>query len=130
MLDASAVVEYLLRTEAGDRLRNAIEADDADLHIPALCDVEVVAAMREALRKRRLTYGRAAEALEIYGDLPILRHGHLHLTRRMFELRDNFSAYDAVYVTLAEDLGATLVTADLPLAAAVRRHVRIKAVTP
>lgn len=38
----------------------------------------------------------------------------------MLSLRDNFSAYDAAYVALAERLDATLVTADQPLARAVQ----------
>ena len=47
----------------------------------------------------------------------------------MLELRNNFSAYDATYVALAELLGGGLLTGDGPLAGSVRTHVRITLVT-
>jgi predicted nucleic acid-binding protein len=68
---------------------------------------------------------RAREALTDYLDLPLERHGHPHLVSRALELRGNFSAYDAVYVALAEGVGATLLTADRPLARATRRHTGV-----
>jgi predicted nucleic acid-binding protein len=49
-----------------------------------------------------------------------MRHGHQSLLTRVLELRENFTAYDAAYVALAEQLRANLLTADEPLARAVR----------
>lgn len=68
---------------------------------------------------------RASEALDDYRDLPITRHGHQSLLSRMLELRANFSAYDATYVSLAEHMNAGLVTADERLARAVDAHTAI-----
>ncbi|MCZ6878353.1 MAG: type II toxin-antitoxin system VapC family toxin, partial [Acidobacteria bacterium] len=80
-------------------------------------------ALRRALLAKRLSEKRATEALEDYLDLPLIRHGHLNLLERVLQLRDNFSAYDATYLSLAESLGAHFVTADDSLARAVRRHL-------
>lgn len=98
---------------------------DADLHVPALCDVEVVAALRRALLARSLTERRAREALADYRALPITRHGPEPFLERALALRHNFSAYDATYVALAEGLRAELMTADEALARAARSHVRL-----
>lgn len=68
---------------------------------------------------------RAEEALRDYVDLPLTRHGHLHLLARMLILRRNFSAYDATYIALAERLGARLVTTDQKLARAAERHLDV-----
>jgi predicted nucleic acid-binding protein len=117
VVDASAVAEYLLRTPAGERVERTIRT--------AVSDVEVAAALRKGLLSGRLGSRRAAEALEDYFDLPLIRHGHQLLVERALERRDNFSAYDAIYTALAERLGATLVTADERLAKAVRTHLGI-----
>jgi predicted nucleic acid-binding protein len=60
--------------------------------------------------------------------LPITRYPTLVLLRRGWELRHNFSAYDAMYVALAEAIGTRLVTADEPLANATRTHTALEVV--
>jgi predicted nucleic acid-binding protein len=95
------------------------------VHVPTLCDVETLAGLRRALLARALSLGRAEEALVDYLDLPLTRHGHQALLARMLELRDNFSAYDATYVALAECLGGELLTADDRLARALRALTRL-----
>lgn len=122
VVDASALVEYLLRTERGDEIRARVENPDADLHAPALCDVEVGAGLRRALLEGSMDETRSAEALRDYLDLPVARHAHTALLERVLSLRTNFSAYDATYVALAERLGADLLTADRPLRRAVTNH--------
>lgn len=123
MADASALVEYLLRTARAGAVAVTVTAPDADLHVPALCDVEVVAALRRALLARLLPEPRARDALEDYADLPLSRHGLTTLLPRVLALRHNLSAYDATYVALAEHLGAALLTADAALERAARRYV-------
>jgi predicted nucleic acid-binding protein len=103
-----------------------VRADGVDLHVPSLCDVEVVAGLRRAVLHRAVSGERAAEATRDYLDLPISRHGHSRLLTRILELRRNFSAYDATYVALAERLAAPLLTADEHLARAVRDHTEIR----
>lgn len=72
---------------------------------------------------------RALDAVEDYLDLPLTIHGHRTLVHRIVALRENFSAYDATYVALAERLGAALVTADQALIRAVRQHALVEVVT-
>ena len=126
--DASALVEYLLRTERGAAAEAILRDPGTDLHVPALCDVEVASVLRRGLLTDRLGPARAAEATADYRDLPLTRHGHLALLDRVLDLRANFTAYDAFYVALAERHAATLLTADRALARAVRRHVEVEVV--
>ena len=121
--DASALVDYLLGQS--DKVAAVVTDRGTDLHAPALCDVEVVAALRRALRLGLIDEPRAAEALQDHLDLPLVRHGHEPLLGRMLELRENFSAYDAAYLALAERLGAALLTTDQRLARAARTVSRI-----
>jgi predicted nucleic acid-binding protein len=118
VVDASALVEYLLRTPAGTALEAAITG--ADLHVPALCDVEVAAALRRGLLAGTLDLERAQLVLQDLAELPLTRHGHQLLLGRLLDLRQNFSVYDATYAALAERIGASLITADGGLARAVR----------
>jgi predicted nucleic acid-binding protein len=97
------------------RLREARE-----LHIPELCDIEVASALRRLVRSGQLTRTRVHEVVANYAALPLTRHRHLGLVPRVLELSDNFTAYDAAYVALAEQLGSALLTSDAALARAVR----------
>ena len=76
----------------------------------------------------RLSSARAEAALFDYMDLSITRHDHLALLPRILELKDNFTAHDASYVALAEELGATLVTTDGRLARATRTHTDVETI--
>jgi predicted nucleic acid-binding protein len=107
-----------------------VRASDIDLHVPALCDVEVAAAVRRALLRGLLTAERAVEAVDDYLDLPLTRHGHVTLLGGVLELRANFSAYDATYVVLAGRLGGSLLTGDRRLARAVRSHTEVPITGP
>jgi predicted nucleic acid-binding protein len=120
VVDASAILEYLLRTPAGLRLAPVLQDPDAVLNVPSLCDIEVASGVRGLLRGTKLSPSRAAQAMEAWLMLPVFRHGHTTLLSRILALRENFSAYDATYVALAEKLGATLVTADDALMRATR----------
>ena len=86
------------------------------LSAPHLLDVEVAQALRRYARDRLLTPREAAAALDNLRALDIERHGHEALLDRVWALRDNLTAYDAVYVALAEALGTTLITCDRKLA--------------
>jgi predicted nucleic acid-binding protein len=102
-----------------------VRSVDADLWVPALCDIEVAAGLRRALLQGLLSVERADLALGQYVQMPLTHHGHQVLLPRVLELRSNFSAYDACYVALAERLGAEILTADERLARAVRTHTAI-----
>lgn len=128
VVDASAVVELLLvRSAAGDIERHIV-AHDYMLHAPHLLDVEVLSALRRLVASREASFGRAVEALTDLSDLPVERYPHDLLIQSAWKLKDNFSAYDATYLALAELLtedGATLLTADAGFARATRKHSRV-----
>jgi predicted nucleic acid-binding protein len=125
-VDASALVEFLLRTGRLGPLEAVVTDTERDLDVPALCDVEVVSALRRATAAGRLEPERGEQAIAHYAALPLRRHGHLALLSRVFELRDRFSAYDATYVALAERLNASFLTGDERLARALRGNVAIE----
>jgi len=118
VVDASALVEFLLRTPRARALDPLLTDPDADLHVPALADLEVVSALRRVARRDPPSIPRLEQALGDYLDLPLTRHGPTSFLPRCFDLRDVLSAYDAVYVVLTEGLEASLVTADRRLARA------------
>jgi len=88
----------------------------------------VAAALRRLSRSGVLTEDRRDEALTDFVDLPLTRHGHVPLLTRVLALGENFSAYDAAYVALAERLEAVLLTADDRLAQAVAAHTSVAVV--
>jgi predicted nucleic acid-binding protein len=95
------------------------------MHAPHLLDVEVVQVLRRYALQGDISPERAQEALEDLADIPIRRYPHTLLMERVWELRESLTAYDAVYVALAELLDASLLTCDLGLAAAAPRSVPV-----
>jgi predicted nucleic acid-binding protein len=118
VLDASAVVELLLGTELGRWIAVRIADPALGLHAPHLMDVEVAQALRRYVQEGELDRGTARAALADLHSLDIERHAHEPLLDRVWALRENLTAYDAVYVALAEALDATLMTCDGGLARA------------
>ena len=118
VLDASAAVDWLLQTPAGRRIESRIYSRNETLHAPHLLDLEVVQVLRRLVRQGVVSAHRADEAVRDLLDLRISRYPHLVLLPRIWQLRHNFSAYDAAYIVLAEKLGAALVTRDARLASA------------
>lgn len=113
VLDASAVVEWLLGSERGQAVVAELRRDaDQLFQAPDLLDVEVVQALRRMARTRVLTDERAAGAVALLAELPIDRCPAGPLVGRMWTLRNNLSAYDAAYVSLAEALDCPLLTCD------------------
>lgn len=119
VLDASAAVELVLRTPAAPAIDVWVFASGRSIHAPHVLDVEVAQAIRRIVDRGLLDAARGAGALANLSDLPIKRYGHRPLLKRMWDLRNNLSAYDAAYVALAEAIGATLITGDARLARSV-----------
>jgi predicted nucleic acid-binding protein len=128
VVDASALLEFLLQTSVGVRVEARLFRDEDELHAPHLVDVEVVQGLRRLVRMDQVSSGRADEAIADLTDLDLYRHPHVDLLRRAWRLRDNISAYDAMYVSLAEAIEATIVTCDSPLAKARGRRTRIEVI--
>jgi predicted nucleic acid-binding protein len=131
VVDASAVTELLLGRPAAGTVARQLREHDFDLHAPQLLDVEVLTALRRVVAAGDASAERAGEAVADLRDLPVERYGHDALVRRIWELRQYFSPYDAAYVALAEtiaDDGAPLITADARLARAVGSHTRVRVI--
>ena len=126
VVDASAVTELLLQTRRGAGVERRLYRRDEVLHAPHLLDVEVLSALRRLVHGGHVRAGRAKEAIEDLALLPVLRHGHVDLAARVWKLRQNVTAYDAVYLALAESLDATLVTCDRPLSTAPGHSARVE----
>ncbi|HEU5411681.1 MAG TPA: type II toxin-antitoxin system VapC family toxin [Candidatus Acidoferrales bacterium] len=125
VLDASAAIEWLLQTATGAKMDRRIFARSESLHAPHLLDVEVAQVMRRYVRDKTLTIERAEQALEDLNDLPLNRYAHDFLIPRVWELRASLTAYDALYVSLAEILKAPLLTCDRRIASASGHQARV-----
>jgi predicted nucleic acid-binding protein len=126
VVDASVLAPALADDDTdGDLARERLRGER--LVAPELVDLEVVSVLRRAARAGRLEERRSAQALADLASLPLRRVSHLPLLPRVWELRDNLTAYDAAYVALAEILGVLLLTADGPLkrAAGIRCEVEV-----
>ncbi len=117
IVDASCLYEVLADAERSERVRDRLAADP-DQGAPHIVDVEVLSIVRRDRRLGRLDATAALQAVEDLRDWPGERFGHRGLLQRAWELQENVRAWDAVYVALAEALGATLVTLDARLARA------------
>ena len=125
VVDASAVVDAVVHERADPALTERLRAD-SQLHAPHLIDVEVAHALRRLVALGELSSDRASDARVDVAELPIRRYPHRPLLERAWELRDSLSAYDAVYVALAELLEAPLVTCDERLARAPGHDAEIE----
>ena len=123
VLDASAAIDWLLQTDAGQRIEKRIYSRGESLHAPHLLDVEVAQVLRRLVREGAVSAQRAEQALQDLLDLRVTRYPHYVFLPRIWQLRNNLSAYDAAYVSLSEKLGATLITRDTRLASASVRGV-------
>ena len=112
VLDASAAVEWLLQSPAAPKIEKRLFSPSQSLHAPHLLDVEVAQVLRRYVREKIIGAQRGQEALEDLADMPLSRYPHDFLIPRVWELRATLTAYDAVYVALAELLDAPLLTCD------------------
>jgi predicted nucleic acid-binding protein len=112
VVDASAMLEVLLVTSKGLAVEERLFDPEESLHAPHLLDLEVAQICRRYCRLGDLTPERSEGALADLAALEIHRYPHDLFLPRVWELRHNFTAYDAAYVALAEALAAPLLTAD------------------
>ena len=116
VLDASVVVDLILNVDPiAMRIAERIVHETPGLCAPHLLDAEVGQVLRRFCLRGDVTAGRAIHALGDFRALPITRYPHTPLLERSFALRDNATVYDALYLSLAEGLGAPLLTRDSAL---------------
>jgi predicted nucleic acid-binding protein len=128
VVDASALLEALLRTPAARAVEERLFEPQQTLHAPHLLDIEVAQVIRRYAAKGEIDSKRGRAALADLADFPFRRYPHDFLLPRVSDLRNNLTAYDAVYVVLAETLDAPLLTRDQRLAAAAGHHARVELV--
>lgn len=128
VLDASVVLELLLRTKAAAAVEARVFGRNESLHAPHLLDIEVTQVLRRYAGSGVATPERCQAALDDLADLPLTRYPHDFLLARVWELRGNLTAYDAVYVALAEALDSPLLTCDRRLANAPGNRAQISVV--
>ena len=123
--DASAILEVVMQMPAAAIVEARLFEDPLPLHAPHLVDIEVAQVLRRFAANGKTAPARCREALDEFQGLPLRRYAHDALLPRVWELRNNLTAYDAAYVALAEALDATLVTRDRRLAAATGHRARV-----
>jgi predicted nucleic acid-binding protein len=129
VLDASAVIEWLIKSPTGQKVdRRLFSFPPPTLHVPHLLDVEVAQVLRRYVRENVMTVPRGEEALQDLHDLALDRYPHDILIPRVWELRTTLTAYDAVYVALAELLDVPLVTCDRKIALASGHRATIEVI--
>ena len=113
VLDAGVVVELLV----GRLDETALGGEEAG--VPHLLDSEVTSVLRRLVLRGLLGAEQGDAAMTRFLQLELERFPADPLRPRMWELRENLTAYDATYVALAESIGASaLLTTDARLAAA------------
>jgi len=112
VFDASAMVEALVGRDADAELLDGLAGE---VSAPHLLDIEVLSVLRGLSRAGKLEAARAEDARHDHFDFTIARHELEPLADRVWELRHQFTSYDACYLALAEALDAPLFTCDAKL---------------
>jgi predicted nucleic acid-binding protein len=129
VLDASAVVLMLLDPgPPAEPIRGRVERPGESVHVPHLLDLEGLNVLRRQTLRGILTTERGVTALQDLENIKITRYPHTSFLGRIWELRDNLTAYDAAYVALTEALDAPLITLDQRLAQAPGIRAIVEAV--
>jgi predicted nucleic acid-binding protein len=129
VVDASVLVEFLAGGEHRKAAENAI-GRERWVWAPALVDAEVGNALRRLARAGKISTRKARAGLDDLLEMRLQRIPHRHLVERAWQLRDNVSFYDGLYVALAEGIGAPLLTLDQKLARASGLRVEVELVAP
>lgn len=126
VIDASAALELVGNSGIGIRIAGRISGEA--LHAPYLLDLEVTNALRRQSTLGSIQPDQAEQALIAFLQVPTVRHDHRPLLGRIWDLRNNFTTYDACYLALTEALGATLLTRDSALSSARLRQGTIEVI--
>ncbi len=127
VIDASALLELLLRTARAEKVESHF-ARCKIFCVPHLVDLEVAQVLRRYCASGELSPERAHQALDDLRDLNLKRYPHQSHLDRIWELRQNVTAYDAVYLALAEALSLPLLTSDARLERVPGHRVQVEVV--
>jgi predicted nucleic acid-binding protein len=125
VVDTSAILQALIGEHPNQALQRRL-SEDGDLHAPHLIDVEFLHALRRLEASKAVTRDRAADARLDFADLSIVRYPHAGLADRAWDLRRNITAYDAMFVALAEELEVPLITCDAKLARTAAKTLEVE----
>jgi predicted nucleic acid-binding protein len=128
VLDASVLVEYLTDGEHAEASRRQIRSRPGWLWAPHLVDAEVGHVLRSEVRAGEISARRARAVLTDFLEMRLQRVSHHLLADRAWELRENLSFYDGLYVALAEALEAPLITLDKRIASAPGLRAEVEVV--
>lgn len=124
-LDAGALLEVLFRSDAGWDVERAIESADV-VSAPELIDAEVLHRLLAMHQRRQLTDDELERTVTDLRDAPIERVAHVPLLAAAARLGRALSGYDALYVAVADALGATLWTTDARLARTATQQAGVR----
>lgn len=128
VVDASAILELLLRTPASETVARRLFGAGETWHAPHIIDIEVAQVLRRYAAAREIDGQRGGQALADLQEMPLTRYPHTELLASIWRLRGNVTAYDGAYIALAEALGAPLVTRDERLARVTGVAAEIEAI--
>jgi predicted nucleic acid-binding protein len=129
VLDASAALELVMRTDFGAQIADRVFDPGELVCAPHLIDLEVAQVLRRYVRTGDISELRAGEALQDFLDLAVERYPHNLFLRRIWQMRDNVTAYDAAYVALAEVVDGVLLTTDSRLAGSSGHDAKIELIS-
>lgn len=124
VLDGSATIEWLQRRPLADAVERRLLAATS-IHVPHLWFLEIAQVLRRHVLAGAMTATDGGALLDLADQLRADRHPHEPLGPRIWDLRDNLTAYDATYVALAEAIDARLVTTDAVLARSPGHRARM-----
>lgn len=126
VIDTSALIDAVLGRPSKPELLARL-SDDGDLHAPHLLDVEVLHALRRLALTKAVHEERLEDARADIDDITLTRYPLGPLADRVWNLRHHLTAYDAVFVSLAEALEVPLITCDRRLARSAGHHAHVEA---
>lgn len=126
VVDASVMVDALVGVGGHAEAARAELRGRAVIQVPAIFAAEATSALRALLHRGALSPVRASAAVDALRTVRTIQYPFEPFSRRVWELRENLTVYDAWYVALAESLGTELVTGDERLARAVGPRCEVR----
>jgi predicted nucleic acid-binding protein len=124
VIDASAMIELLVLGKFAKEITQFLLEGNQVICAPDLLRAEVLQTLRKLETKSNAA--RIQEALQDFVSMPIEYYSHEPLIKRVWQLRKNFTSYEAIYIALTEGLGGTLLTSDRAMASSRVHRAKVK----